>query len=41
MILLSVKRWKIIFKDPMLPLVDHFCDLALKEISANFCIEGG
>jgi hypothetical protein len=41
MILLSVRRWKIIFKDHMLPLVDHFCDLTLKETLANFCIEGG
>jgi hypothetical protein len=41
MILLSVRRWKIIFKDPMLPLVGRFCEHVLKEMSTNFSITGG
>jgi hypothetical protein len=41
MIPLSIRRWKIIFKDPMLPLVDHFCEHALKKLSTNFKIVGG
>jgi hypothetical protein len=41
MILLSIRRWKIIFNDPMLPLVDRFCGHALKELLTNFRIVGG
>jgi hypothetical protein len=41
MILLSIRRWKIIFKDPMLPLIDLFCEHVLKELSTNFIIMGG
>jgi hypothetical protein len=41
MILLSVRRWKIVFKDQMLPLVDRFCEYVLKELSGTFRIQGG
>jgi hypothetical protein len=41
MILLSVGRWKIIFKDLVLPLVDRFCEHASKELSATFRVQSG
>jgi hypothetical protein len=41
MIPLSVRRWRIIFKDPMIPLVDRFCEKLFKEMSMSFSITDG